>query len=129
MEILLDDIDTQILVFNVWSSNVPYLIVVNYGSSTHNGFNLERFMTYREYHLKIPVTHPISQRTSWELVFTNSNRRYDTLVTPIGRDLVSVDCPNYESEIVWKLICSDAQINVCYPLVIGSQSTAFFVPM
>ena len=99
MQIILDDIESQILVFNVWSSDVPYLIVVNYGSSTHNGFDSERFVTYREYHLKIPSTHPISQRESWELVFTNSNRRYDTLVTPVGSDLFSIECPNYESDL------------------------------
>lgn len=82
----------------MWSSPLPYLIIVNYGTMIIDGLDIECFMMFRWVQLKIPLIHN-SQRLSWQLIFTTSNRRYDSLVSSVGSDLTAIQCLDPESDL------------------------------
>ena len=46
--------------------------------------------------LAVPNPHPESNLGSWEAVFANTNKRYDTVIESAMYDLESRDCSNSE---------------------------------
>ncbi|KAK8821230.1 hypothetical protein WA538_005858, partial [Blastocystis sp. DL] len=101
-----DDRENHILVFHLDST--PFLLlVINYGDTSYGSSS--------PYRLQLP---PFSQsgKDMWRILFQNTNKRYDITLGDKLLDLVSTDC----------YTANPTESIVCYDLVMGSHSLAFY---
>ena len=79
------------MIFLFTHGPVIYLLIYPFAISQDIVLIYRRAVT-----LVVPNPHPESNRGSWEAIFANTNKRYDTVVESAMYDLESRDCSNAE---------------------------------